>query len=363
MRLGFCLISASLVTGLAVISLPRYLVAQSSAQDPGANATVFTVAEVPEAPVPQLALSPGEPALQEPPAQQTPAPAPTPPAQQPATQQPASPATTAPAAPPPAAPAPAGSSSQTPANETLDQKALREKAEEQLKAQEHQRVLGVMATFNTTRNQEALPLSSGQKYRLFFKSATDPWPFGLAFVVAGIGQVEDSDEEWGQGVQGYAKRFGGAYSDYFIGNFFGNAVLPSWWHEDPRYFQKGKGPFIKRFLWAAGSTVWCKRDRGGWGPNYANVVGNLIGSAIARTYYPAAERTVADTLSDGFEVSAEGILGAEVIEFWPDMVRHHRRKQAEKAAREAARSGASVPTPPQTTPPTAPPSTPPTNPN
>ena len=227
------------------------------------------------------------------------------------------------------------SSSQDSAQQPGDQKTQHEKAEEELKEQEKQRVAGIMATFNTTRNLNALPLSPGQKYRLFFRSAFDPWPFGLNAIVAGIDQASDAEPQWGQGTQGYAKRFGAAYSDYFIGNFFGNAVLPSLLHEDPRYFQKGSGSFMSRFLWAAGSTVWCKRDRGGWGPNWANVGGNLIGAAIARSYYPASERTVADTVTDGLTVSAEGIVGAEVIEFWPDMVRHHRRKEAEKQARAA----------------------------
>ena len=220
------------------------------------------------------------------------------------------------------------------------EKSQREKAEEQLKQQEHQRVMGVMATFNTTRNRDALPLSPKQKFELFFKSQTDPWPFLLSSVVAGIGQGDDSEMEWGQGVQGYAKRFGAAYSDAFIGNFFGNAVLPIALHEDPRYFQKGTGSAMKRFLWAAGSTVWCRRDNGTWGPNYANVGGNMIGAAIARAYYPTSERTVADTFNDGLTVSAEGIVGAEVIEFWPDLVRHHRRKQAEKLAREEEKKAA-----------------------
>lgn len=216
------------------------------------------------------------------------------------------------------------------------QQSQHDKAEEQLKAQEKQRVMGVMATFNTTTNKDAIPLSSGQKYKLFFKSATDPWPFLLSGAVAGIGQAQDSTPEWGQGAQGYAKRFGAGYADYFIGNFFGNAVLPSVLHEDPRYFQKGTGSAMSRFLWAAASTVWCKRDNGKWGPNYANVAGNLIGTAIGRVYYPPANRTVSSTISDGFTVSAEGIVGAEVIEFWPDMVRSHNRKKAEKLARQAA---------------------------
>lgn len=216
------------------------------------------------------------------------------------------------------------------------QQSQHDKAEEQLKAQEKQRVMGVMATFNTTTNKDAIPLSPGQKYKLFFKSATDPWPFLLSGAVAGIGQAQDSTPEWGQGAQGYAKRFGAGYADYFIGNFFGNAVLPSLLHEDPRYFQKGTGSAMSRFLWAAASTVWCKRDNGKWGPNYANVAGNLIGTAIGRVYYPPANRTVSSTISDGFTVSAEGIVGAEVIEFWPDMVRSHNRKKAEKLARQAA---------------------------
>jgi len=196
--------------------------------------------------------------------------------------------------------------------------------------------MGVMATFNTTTNKNALPLSPGQKFQLFFKSSTDPWPFLLSGVVSGIGQANNSYPEWGQGMQGYAKRFGAAYSDAFIGNFFGNAVLPSVLREDPRYFQMGTGNKMKRVLWAASSTFWCKRDNGKWGPNYANVGGNLIGAAIARTYYPASERDVASTISDGLTVSVEGIVGAEVIEFWPDLARRHRRKQAEKLARQAA---------------------------
>jgi len=244
----------------------------------------------------------------------------------------------------------ATSSSQSSSNSSPQQadtqKSEHEKAEEQLKQQETQRVAGVMATFNTTTNRDALPLSPDQKFRLFFKSAFDPWPFGLSAVVAGINQADDADEEWGQGMQGYAKRFGAAYSDYFIGNFFGNAVLPSVLHEDPRYFQMGTGKPMKRFLWAAASTVWCKRDKGGWGPNYANVGGNMIGSAIARLYYPASERTVGDTITDGFTVSAEGVVGAEVIEFWPDLVRRHQRKVAEKKARAEAAAEQKTQAPP-----------------
>jgi hypothetical protein len=296
--------------------------AQLRSQEPAASPTLLVAEELPEAPRPQPEAVTDQSTQQASPSQQ-----------------------------------PAESSSQTPStsNGQLTPDEQKKKAQEQLEEQEHQRVMGVMATFNTTRNRDALPLSPEQKFQLFFKSETDPWPFGLAVVVAGIGQADDSYPEWGQGMQGYAKRFGAAYTDSFIGNFFGNAVLTTWWHEDPRYYQKGTGSVTSRVLWAATSTVWCKRDKGTWGPNYANVIGNMIGAAIARTYYPPSERTVSDTITDGLTVSAEGIVGSEVIEFWPDMVRHYRRKHAEKLAQEEEKKNAQHTTPPQSTPPAPPP--------
>jgi hypothetical protein len=233
----------------------------------------------------------------------------------------------------------AGAGSQTPpVQNTTTEDEERRKSQVQLKQEEHQRVLGVMATFNTTRNKDAPPLTAGQKYQLFFKSATDPWPFVVAAFGAGIDQADNSFPEYGQGMQGYSKRFGAAYTDYFTGNFFGNAVLTSILHEDPRYFQKGTGSFTSRALWASASTVWCKRDNGTWGPNYANVIGNLMGSAISNFYYPESDRTARGTIERGVTVSAEGIIGAEVIEFWPDIVRHYRRKQSKKLARQSAQS-------------------------
>ena len=231
------------------------------------------------------------------------------------------------------------------ATQPMTEEERRKLSQEQLKQQEKQRVFAVMATFNTTANKDAVPLSAAQKYQLFFKSASDPWPFVLTAFGAGIDQADDSFPEYGQGVEGYAKRYGAAYADYFTGNLLGNAVLAAWWKEDPRYYQKGTGSYTSRILWAASGTVWCKRDNGTWGPNYANVIGNLMGAAVSNLYYPASERTVADTLSRGFTVTAQAIIGSEVIEFWPDLVRHHRRKQAEKLARQSGTQSSVPPVP------------------
>jgi hypothetical protein len=251
----------------------------------------------------------------------------------------------APQATQPQVPAPASTPDQNQQTPPLTPEEQHKKAQEQLEQQEKQRVWAVVATFNTTSNQQALPLSSGQKFQLFFKSAFDPWPFLLAAVLAGTNQAQNSFPEYGQGVQGYAKRFGASYGDYFIGNFMGNAVLSSVLKEDPRYYQMGHGKAIKRALWAASGTVWCRRDSGTWGPNYANVMGNLIGTSISNVYYPAEDRTVGGTISRGISVTAQGIIGSEVIEWWPDIVRHHRKKEAEKLAKQGIGPDATPPPP------------------
>ena len=216
---------------------------------------------------------------------------------------------------------------------------------EVLRSEERQRILGVVPNFNTVESSAGVPpLSAGQKFHLMYKSSVDPFVFVADAFVAGLGQARNTNPGFGQGAQGYFKRFGASYLDTADGNLWGNAILPVLLKEDPRYFRLGTGSFTHRFLYSASTTVWCKRDNGTWGPNYANVGGNMIGAAIARVYYPASERTVGDTISDGVTVSAEGIVGSEIIEFWPDMAHYMKRKHDEKLARKAAKAaGQSAP--------------------
>jgi hypothetical protein len=211
----------------------------------------------------------------------------------------------------PSKPAAAAQQPQANANQSADD----------LKNEMHQRIMGVMPSFNVMNNKEAPPLSPKQKFHLFWKSSTDPFIFATAAVVSGIGQAQDNFPEYGQGMEGYAKRFGAAYADTFDGNLWGNAILPTLLHEDPRYFPKGTGSVSSRVIHAALSTVWCRRDNGSWGPNYANVGGNIIAGSISNLYYPESDRGLGLTFSRAMVVTAEGAIGAQLFEFWPDIQR------------------------------------------
>jgi hypothetical protein len=237
--------------------------------------------------------------------------------------------------------APASNSTQPSPAATIDTsiqgKERKELSEEQLKKQEQQRILGVIPAFNSVYEGSVPPLSPGEKFRLMFKSTTDVYVFGFAAITAGIGQAQNSHAAYGQGVEGYAKRYAANYADTADGNFWGNAVLPIVLHEDPRYFRLGHGSFTHRILYSMSTTVWCRRDNGTSGPNYANVLGNLIAGGISNIYYPEEDRGVGQTFQSAATVTAEGMIGAALIEFWPDIAHHyHVKRQAKRDAAAAA---------------------------
>ena len=202
---------------------------------------------------------------------------------------------------PAATPAGQGGAQSSPAqNAPMTEEERRKLSDEQLKKQEKQRVFAVMATFNTTANKDAVPLSTGQKYQLFFKSATDPWPFVLTAFGAGIDQADNSFPEYGQGVQGYAKRYGAAYADEALSRMIGSAILPSLLHQDPRYFYRGSGSKKSRALYAISAAIICRGDNGRMEPNYSYVLGSFAAGGISNLYHPASDRGVGLTIGNGF---------------------------------------------------------------
>jgi Carboxypeptidase regulatory-like domain len=189
-------------------------------------------------------------------------------------------------------------------------------AEEQMHAQEKQRVLGVIPNFYVSYDKDVVPLTTSQKYRLALKMSLDPIAFAGAAVSAGVQQSQNEFSGYGQGVQGYGKRFGASYANGFSSILLSDAVLPSLLHQDPRYLYKGVGSIRSRALYAIASVVICKGDNGHWQPNYSNVFGNLAAAGISNIYYPSTNRDgVQLTISNSLLGTASGAIGALFEEF------------------------------------------------
>jgi Carboxypeptidase regulatory-like domain len=176
-----------------------------------------------------------------------------------------------------------------------------EVAEDEIKEEEKQRVLGVIPNFYVTYIPNAVPLSPKQKFELAWKTTVDPVNFGITGVIAGIQQAQNDFSGYGQGAQGYAKRYGASYADSVASTFIGSAILPSLLKQDPRYFYKGTGTKRSRILYALVNAVICKGDNGHWQANYSSILGSLAAGGISNLYYPAKNR-------DGAELTFENAL-------------------------------------------------------
>lgn len=301
MRLKEYSLSARLVCGVAFFAAPCLLISQTAR--PATETARASTQALPDAPTPQMDVA----AAAEPPDPQQ---------AQDRASEPQQPATNPTAA-------QSSSSSQTPAPQPAAQETQHQKAEEQIKQQEQQRVAGIVPSFNVSYVPNAVSMSPGEKIRLAFRSVIDPFTFAAAFMVAGYHEVNDDYPGFGWGAEGYFKRSGAAYLDSFDGGMIGNGFLPAILHQDPRYFRMGPSHGItKRILYSAMTSYVCKHDNTGkWEPNYSNVGGNIISGAISNLYYPSQNSGWGQTITNGFIVTTEGTIGAEFQEFWPDISR------------------------------------------
>jgi hypothetical protein len=173
-------------------------------------------------------------------------------------------------------------------------------AEEQIHMEETQRVLGVLPNFYVSYDANPVPLTTRQKYSLAWRSNIDPFTFLINGAFAGIEQAQNTFAGYGQGMQGYGKRFGANYADTFISTEIGGAILPSLFKQDPRYFYKGTGTIRARTGYAIANAVICKGDNMRWQFNYSGILGGLAAGGISNLYYPASDRSgVALTFENG----------------------------------------------------------------
>lgn len=189
-----------------------------------------------------------------------------------------------------------------------------EVAEEQIKEEENQRVFGLVPNFYVSYVPDAVPLSSKQKFELAWRTALDPVTLVLTGAIAGAQQAQDDFSGYGQGAQGYGKRYGATYADAVTNTFIGSAVLPSLLKQDPRYFYKGSGGARSRFLYAIANSVICKGDNGRWQANYSNILGSLAAGGISNLYYPAQDRNGAGLTFENAAIEIGASAAANLLQ-------------------------------------------------
>jgi hypothetical protein len=183
------------------------------------------------------------------------------------------------------------------------------------------RVFGVFPNYRTTDgNVPFQPITSKQKLLIGLKDSFD-WPvYPVAGAFALLYQLENQNPSFGQGMKGYARRYGTALADQVIGNMMTESFMPSLLHQDPRYFRIGKrrGGVAYRAAYAASRIFVSRTDSGSQQFNASEWLGNGAAVAISNAYYPDT-RTVGNNVERLGIACATDAFSQEMKEFWPDV--------------------------------------------
>jgi hypothetical protein len=166
------------------------------------------------------------------------------------------------------------------------------------------------------------PLTPGDKFKLFAVNTVNPFQFVATAAWAGIEQAENTYPSWGQGAEGFGKRYGAVYASTASSNFFSYFMFPSILHQDPRYFRKETGGFGNRLGYALSRVVVTRTDHGHSSPNVSLWLGAGSSAALGNLYYPDDQQDATHVM-ERFGINIATTAGFNVArEFWPDISHH-----------------------------------------
>ena len=172
-------------------------------------------------------------------------------------------------------------------------------------------------------------LTSRQKFNLATRDAFDRGTFILAAFFAGESQLTKSTPSFGNGPSGYAKYSAASYSDFVVGNYMTEAIYPTIFHQDPRYFRRATGSALSRLGYAVGQIFWTHTDSGRMQFNFSEVLGNSTSVAISNAYY-SDNRNAGDAAAKLSMQIGVDMAGNILKEFSPELNQLFSRKHAVK---------------------------------
>ena len=184
------------------------------------------------------------------------------------------------------------------------------------------RIFGIIPNHRAEQEtSDYKPLQTWQKFKIAERDTFD-WPnFPL---MAGFAlQTQIAERGWhGTAVgRNFAQYYARSFADALIGNYVTEALMPTLFHEDPRFFRSGVGPVWKRTFKAARQIVVTRKEDGRQGFNISEIAGNSAVVALTSIYYPDSRRLGPAAARVGLQVGND-VISNLLTEFWPDVKRH-----------------------------------------
>jgi hypothetical protein len=207
------------------------------------------------------------------------------------------------------------------------------------------RILGIMPNFRSV-SSGSTPHPPGWKYNFTVAThqATDYSSFIFLGLTSITGEGMNVHPVLGKGADGFYAYVWRGLLDKTDGTYLSAWLLSSTLHEDTRFYALGNGHHIAvRALYVISRQGVTRTYGGRQFPNIAGLGGKVLTQVVSRTYYPTGA-TSFSVLATKFGYAAmRDVTFTSIREFYPDAAAHFVRKHREKLAREAARDAATAP--------------------
>ncbi|HYM77140.1 MAG TPA: hypothetical protein VE377_14295 [Candidatus Dormibacteraeota bacterium] len=189
--------------------------------------------------------------------------------------------------------------------------------------QQPKRILGIMPNFRAvSAGAMPPPPTPKQAFVIATRNSFDYSSFIFVGVTSLLAETSDAHPALGEGIGGFGRYYWRGFLDKTDGNYLVIFALPSVLHEDERYYAKGKGPFLKRGVYAASRILITPDYHGKDTFNASEIFGRAMAQGISTTYYPKADRTVgALAVKFGWAMGRDALTNV-FREYWPDIATH-----------------------------------------
>jgi hypothetical protein len=161
------------------------------------------------------------------------------------------------------------------------------------------------------------PMTPKQKFRLSVENSLSTFTVLGTAAGAGLGMAMNTNSGYGQGAEGYFKRWGAGMAFSASNQLIGTYAIASLTHQDPRYFVQNSGEFKSSVRYAVSRLFVARYEDGHTGANWAQILGPLGAAGLANTYLPSGNRTVGHTI-ENYAISMGIAAGVNVLrEYWP----------------------------------------------
>ena len=167
-----------------------------------------------------------------------------------------------------------------------------------------------------------VPPTQTERFHRYLKGLFGPEALLRAAAGSGVSQLTGTPHEWGQGAEGYFRRYGNDFAEHTIRQtlMYGSSAALG---EDNRYFRSEQSGFGRRTIYAAESTFLARRSDGTRRVSYSRIGAIVATAFISREWQPRSTDNARHAFANMGTTAASEIGFNVVREFLPDLFHHH----------------------------------------